>query len=452
MRLKHTQFMKYSNLLAQAFTKARKIVLYTVSGILLIGLANGIVSLAIGIVEGGADTSFLIGAIDSVLGLLLNFVFILSVFVITLAGFYLILGLGEDESRTKARKIILYAVAGILIIGLANGITDLAIGIATTGGDTTFLINAIDYVLNLMLGFVFILSVVVITIAGFYLILGMGEDESRTKARKIILYTVAGIIIMGLANGIVNLAIGIVLGGADTSFLTGAIQYVLTVLLGFVFIISVVVVTIAGFYLILGLGSDESRTKARKIILYCIVGIIIIGAANGIVNFALGIVNGTGDGGFLYNAIEYILSVIVSYTAILAVATIVIAGFYLILGLGSDESRTTARKIITYTIAGIIIIGLAYAIVNFAGGIVGDNYGDTGPIREAIRRILYIALSYVALLAVATIVIAGFYLILGLGSDESRTTARKIILYTIAGVIIMGLSVAIVNVGIGAVS
>ncbi len=227
---------------------------------------------------------------------------------------------------------------------------------------------------------------------------------------------------------------------------------ILSTIISFVAIAGVFTITIAGFYLILGLGSDDSRIKAKKIVLYTVSGIVLIGLANAIVNFSLSIVNGSGDGGLLYSVIEHILSIALGYVGLLAVTAIVVAGFYLILGLGSDESRKTARNIVLYTTVGIVIIGLAGAIVNFAGALVGENFGDTEPIREAITAILTTVLSYVALLATTTIVIAGFYLMLGLGSEQSQTTARKIITYTIAGIIIMGLASAIVNVVVGSIS
>jgi hypothetical protein len=334
--------------------------------------------------------------------------------------------------------------------GIATGAGAAGIASSTPGA-------ILDGLLTALLTFLIPVSILVITIAGFYLILGLGNDESRTKARKIVVNTIIGIVLIGLATVIVNIAIGLYQGSPDTSGLLSLIQAALDFILSFVVILAVFVITIAGFYLILGLGNDESRTKARKIILYTIIGIVIISLAEAIVDFALGTSSsGLGDATFLYDIIQSALDVIISYVALIAVATIVIAGFYLLLGLGSDESKTTARKIIIYTITGIIIIGLASAIVGFAISLIADGVidggGDPEGIRDAIEMLLITALSYVSLIAVATIVIAGFYLLLGRGSDESKTTARNIIFYTIIAIILMLLSAAIITTVTEAVS
>lgn len=81
-------------------------------------------------------------------------------------------------------------------------------------------------------------------------------------------------------------------------------------------------------------------------------------------------VNGV-TGNSLRITIGNIVNTALSYTALLAVAVIVIAGLYLILGLGNDGSKETAKKIILYTGVGIVIILLAKAIVTLFISLVG---------------------------------------------------------------------------------
>ncbi len=72
--------------------------------------------------------------------------------------------------------------------------------------------------------------------------------------------------------------------------------------------------------------------------------------------------------------------------------------------------------------------------IDQANGIVGLPSGD---VRTTIIRIVQTVLSFLALAAVITIIIAGIWLIVGMGSDESRERAKKIILYTLVGLIIV---------------
>jgi hypothetical protein len=67
-----------------------------------------------------------------------------------------------------------------------------------------------------------------------------------------------------------------------------------------------------------------------------------------------------------------------------------------------------------------------------------------GSLRVTIANIVNKVLGYVSLLAVVVIIIAGLYLILGLGSESSKETAKKIVLYTAIGLILILLSKALV--------
>ena len=79
--------------------------------------------------------------------------------------------------------------------------------------------------------------------------------------------------------------------------------------------------------------------------------------------------------------------------------------------------------------------------INTAGNITGVTNNN---LRQTIGTTVDTALSYTALAAVVVIVIAGLYLILGLGSDSSRDTARKIVLYTGVGIVIILLAKSLV--------
>ena len=77
-----------------------------------------------------------------------------------------------------------------------------------------------------------------------------------------------------------------------------------------------------------------------------------------------------------------------------------------------------------------------------AGGI---RTGGTGDLRASIWTILERVLSYMGIAAVIVIVIAGIYLLVGGGSDESRQKAIKIVLYTTIGIIVIFLASAFVH-------
>ena len=79
-----------------------------------------------------------------------------------------------------------------------------------------------------------------------------------------------------------------------------------------------------------------------------------LGAASGISGIA------KGDA---YSTANAILIKVLTYLFITAVIVVCIAGIYLIIGMGSDESKETAKKIIMYTLIGLFIIFMARVIV-----------------------------------------------------------------------------------------
>ncbi len=59
---------------------------------------------------------------------MLNFLALIAVVVIIIAGIRLIVSQGEDEPKEKAKKTIFYAIAGLLIVLFAKVI----VGLVTT--------------------------------------------------------------------------------------------------------------------------------------------------------------------------------------------------------------------------------------------------------------------------------------------------------------------------------
>ncbi len=67
-------------------------------------------------------------------------------------------------------------------------------------------------------------------------------------------------------------------------------------------------------------------------------------------------------------------------------------------------------------------------------------------ISEFILRILTILTAFLAVVAVAAIVYGGFVYITSAGSDERAQTGKKIILYAVIGLLIVGVAALMVNV------
>lgn len=235
-------------------------------------------------------------------------------------------------------------------------------------------------------------------------------------------------------------------------------------ILNYVALIAVIAIIVAGLYLLLSGGSQKD--KAKEIVIYTIVGLALILLAKVIVLTVYdiigaqpsgsgvgGIGGGTLQGGDAIQAIVTILNSVLDYVALIAVIAIIIAGLYLIFTGGSQKDR--AKEIVIYTIVGLVLILIAKVIVltvyNFLGADNPNFAGATGirgvqgtDIRATIISIVDNVLNFLGLIAVVAIIIAGLYLIFSFGNDEGKDKAKNIVIYTVAGLILILLAKLIV--------
>ena len=73
---------------------------------------------------------------------------------------------------------------------------------------------------------------------------------------------------------------------------------------------------------------------------------------------------GTAQGN-LVDAVIFILNGLLVLAALAAVVFIILGGFQYIFSQGNDEQATTAKNTILFAVIGLIVIGLAAALVNF---------------------------------------------------------------------------------------
>lgn len=80
-------------------------------------------------------------------------------------------------------------------------------------------------------------------------------------------------------------------GALDQQQIRDVVIRILTMVLDFMALAAVIFIIIAGIRLIVSGGSDDSKDKAKKIILYVIIGLLIILFARVIVGFFTNVLN-----------------------------------------------------------------------------------------------------------------------------------------------------------------
>ena len=138
------------------------------------------------------------------------------------------------------------------------------------------------------------LALFFILYGGFLFITGGGNASQVEKARKSIFNAVIGLIISIGAIAITNLAFGLLEGSmAPNKYGVPEINpdNLLRNIINFVYyiagIVAVIVIIVAGIMYSTSLGDSGRITRAKNMILYSVIGLVVIIAAFAITNFVM---------------------------------------------------------------------------------------------------------------------------------------------------------------------
>jgi len=146
------------------------------------------------------------------------------------------------------------------------------------------------------------IAIFFIVYSGISIIAAMGNEEQISKHKRTLMWSMAGLAVIILANTLVNDFFFVVdtrTGEAEISTETGiaTIAGVVNFVATFVGIFSVVSIIIAGAIWVANFGNTEVADKSKKVILGAVVGVVLSIAAYAIVNSVLhGNLEGSGSG------------------------------------------------------------------------------------------------------------------------------------------------------------
>jgi hypothetical protein len=244
--------------------------------------------------DAGNNSASLKAYAVTVLNVILGVIGIIALIMIMASGIRYITSRGDESETEKAKKGILYAVIGLIVVGLAAIIVNFTMNAAGIKGNDvpggSNLLGAAHTILMVFLTLVGITALVYIIIGGVRYITAMGEESKIEAAKKNILYAVIGLIVVGLATVIVNFtaaAIGLPTGLPGTSNLPLAIMVILNAALVLAGITAVIYVIIGGVKYITSQGEADQAEEGKRIILYAVMGLIVIGISATLVNFVI---------------------------------------------------------------------------------------------------------------------------------------------------------------------
>jgi hypothetical protein len=255
--------------------------------------------------EGATGQDMVIAGVQKAVGYFKVLIGVVAVFFIIFMGAKLATAGGNEEEVKKATKGLLFSILALAIISLSEEIAlivgffkeDAAYGGKSTGGligspgQILERVHLFDIQVEVVITFIKYLigsfAVLMVVINGVKLVVGGGEEENVKKAKNGIIYALAGLLMMYLADIAVN-KVFYKLDKSIYSGLEGAapatdLQRGLGELIGITnFVVSFVgpllllVILIGGVLYMTAAGEEEKMNKAKRVIISGAIGLIVV--------------------------------------------------------------------------------------------------------------------------------------------------------------------------------
>ncbi len=130
----------------------------------------------------------------------------LAILMIVVSGFRMVTSGGNEEVETKSKKTIMYAVLGLVLLGLSEFVVKDVIfpkqGAVLTDFEKTK--KLVITMTNFISGFISTLAAVMYIYGGYLYVTAFGNEEGTSKAKKVLIGATAGLLIAMAAFAIVN--------------------------------------------------------------------------------------------------------------------------------------------------------------------------------------------------------------------------------------------------------
>jgi hypothetical protein len=149
----------------------------------------------------------------------------------------------------------------------------------------------LDGVINFATTFLVGIGVLMLVLASYRLIFGATNEESMSKARSQVIWSIVGIIIVLSAKTFVRLVtpdgrlFGPVSRAPDLMLFLGMGTHWINYIFGFLGIVGVLAIVVSGARMIFYFGDDEQVSKSKQTIIYTVIGLIVAFSAYTIVRY-----------------------------------------------------------------------------------------------------------------------------------------------------------------------
>ena len=161
------------------------------------------------------------------------------------------------------------------------------------------------------------------------------------------------------------------------------------------------------------------------------------------------VVSAAGSGAFATSEIIGVVSFFESIVGGIAVFFLVYSAISIVASFGQEDAMTKHKKQIFWSLAGLALVMLSHSLINGFFFVVDPATGAASVDVEIgviiLARITNFAATFIGVLAVVSIIVAGFMWVANFGNDEIASKAKKVILGAVIGVVLSISAYAIVN-------
>lgn len=226
-----------------------------------------------------------------------------AVLVIIISSIRLITAEGDEEVFKKQQQVLTLAVLGLIIVGLSGELSQILTvekgGFIRDPSKALKQIRIFDRSVQIILTFIkyIVGSIAVLGIVtnGVRLVTQGDNEEEITKVRKNLGWSIAGLLFILMASPLVNNVFykidvtrypGVepVRPGIDVKRGLGEIVGATNLIMKFVGPAAILALLAGGIMYIIAGGDEEKTNKAKKIIMWALIGIIVIYGSFGIIS------------------------------------------------------------------------------------------------------------------------------------------------------------------------
>jgi len=152
-------------------------------------------------------------------------------------------------------------------------------------GGTGSLEEIIDKVLSWLWPISIVLAALMILIGAYYLILSGGDPQKAATGRKVILAALIGFAIVTMSKGIIAMVTTVV---GETPVL-GLLPNIIAWVFGALITITALMIIISGFMFVTGGGNPEQIGRAKKTLLFSLIGLAVALTTRGLLYLVMSI-------------------------------------------------------------------------------------------------------------------------------------------------------------------